>query len=164
MRIHVLLDVMKPLKRMKKIKWPGGESNVIKFKYERLGNFSYFCGMLGHIEDYCEKLYSVDSDDGTRFWGPERRVEKKRNNGDGASRLRDGGITIIAPASVTVTKCNGNSQNSGTLMNLLRNPNLMRQSNVVNVAVATPMIQTQEDQLMDENTYEIIANNQNPLA
>lgn len=91
MRIRVLLDVTKPLKRMKKIKRPGGESSVIKFKYERLGNFCYFCGMLGHIEDYCEKLYSVDSDDGTRFWGPELRVEKKHNNGGGgARRLRDG--------------------------------------------------------------------------
>lgn len=43
-------------------------------------------------------------------------------------------------------------------MNLLRNPNLMRQSNVVNAAVATPMTHTHEDQLMDENTDEIIAN------
>jgi len=51
MRIRVLLDVLKPLKRVKKNKKPGGETSIIKFKYERLGNFCYYCGMLGHIED-----------------------------------------------------------------------------------------------------------------
>lgn len=34
----------------------------------------------------------------------------------------------------------------------------MCQSNVVNAAVSTPMTHIQEDQLMDENTDEIIAN------
>lgn len=67
MRIRVLLDVSKPLKRQKKIKRPGGDSQIVKFKYERLGNFCYYCGALGHIEDYCDKLYSIDSDDGVRY-------------------------------------------------------------------------------------------------
>lgn len=38
MRIRVLLDITKPLKRQKKIKKQGGDSSFIKFKYERLGN------------------------------------------------------------------------------------------------------------------------------
>jgi len=91
MRIRVLLDVSKPLKRQKKIKRLGGDSQIVKFKYERLGNFCYYCGVLGHIEDYCDKLYSVDSDDGVRYRGPELHVEKLKNEGRGSRWLREEG-------------------------------------------------------------------------
>lgn len=167
MKIRVLLDVTKPLKRMKKIKMHGGGTSTIKFKYERLGNYCYYCGMLGHIEDYCEKLYSANSDDGTRIWGPELRVEKQRNHGGGdVNKLRDGGITITAPATVTVTKSNGQNEdsgvsnipNSGALISLLRNPNLLRKSKLDNAAAANSNAHTNDDQLMEENNEVFIAN------
>lgn len=44
MCIRVLIDVRKPLMRMKKIKKPGGEAKEVRFKYERLGPFCYLCG------------------------------------------------------------------------------------------------------------------------
>ena len=166
MKIRVMLDVTKPLKRMKKIRMLGGESSIIKFKYERLGNFCYFCGMLGHIEDYCEKRYSLSSDDGIRIWGLELRVEKQRNNGGSANKLRDEGVTITTPTSVTVSKSNGhnaesgaaNIPNSSTLMSLLRNPNLIRNSSAVNAAAANSIPHTHDDQLMEENNEAVITN------
>ncbi|MCI97859.1 hypothetical protein A2U01_0119160, partial [Trifolium medium] len=59
-------------------------------------------GMLGHIEDYCDKLYSLQSDDGTRNWGPELRVVRQRNKGSGGARwLREEGKDWQPPSSET---------------------------------------------------------------
>jgi len=134
MRIRVLLDVTKPLKRQKKIKKPGGDSGYIRFKYERLGNYCYFCGMLGHIEDFCEKLYDLQEDDGTRLWGPELHADKQRSSGGGAGKNGDSKEVAAMATSVTVNTTSNNpalkeslnSPNSAALANLLRNPNLMR--------------------------------------
>lgn len=66
MRIRVKVDVRVPLKKEKKIKKPGGEWKVVHFKYERLGIFCFACGLIGHTEQYCEKLLLVERDDGVR--------------------------------------------------------------------------------------------------
>ena len=141
MRIRVLLDITKPLKRQKKIKKQGGDSSFIKFKYECLGNFCYYCGCLGHIEDYCEKLYSIESDDGTRLWGPELRVEKhkKTRGGGGTRRNPVHSSNISSPATVTVpgqgsTTLNAESKTikSDKLAQLVRNPQLFLPQNSPN--------------------------------
>ena len=48
LRVRVQLDVTKKLIRGKKIVVEGGEQRWISFKYERLPNFCYRCGMLSH--------------------------------------------------------------------------------------------------------------------
>jgi len=129
MRIIVLLDVTKPLKRQKKIKRQGGEASFIKFKYERLGNFCYYCGCLGHIEDYCEKLYSLEVGDGTRLWGPEQRVDKQSNSGAGRGPgwkpEGSGATSTSSQSSVTEKGINELIPASKTVAQLLRNPQLI---------------------------------------
>ncbi|RZB66297.1 hypothetical protein D0Y65_042080, partial [Glycine soja] len=63
--IRVLLDVRKSLKKSKKIRKPGGESNEVLFKFKRLGKFCYLCGILGHLDDSYGKLLMMGEDDGT---------------------------------------------------------------------------------------------------
>lgn len=46
MRIKVRVHVRNPLKKERKVRKAGGEWNVVKFKYERLGIFCYLCGVL----------------------------------------------------------------------------------------------------------------------
>ena len=53
MRVKVLLDVTKRLVRGKKITVEGGECRWVNFKYERLPNFCYRCGLLNHALKYC---------------------------------------------------------------------------------------------------------------
>lgn len=130
MKIRVLLDVTKPLKRQKKIKRQGEEATFIKFKYERLGNFCYYCGCLGHIEDYCEKLYSNESDDGTRLWGPELRVDRQHNTGGGRGAGRNSeasGVASVPAADKELNAVNAASKtaSSAMLARLLRNPQLI---------------------------------------
>ncbi|KAL0453720.1 UNVERIFIED_CONTAM: hypothetical protein Slati_1350100 [Sesamum latifolium] len=54
-RIQVSLDVRLPLKRFLQIRTTTGELTV-SFTYERLPNFCYGCGVLGHIVRDCPKL------------------------------------------------------------------------------------------------------------
>lgn len=92
MRIRVMMDVQKPLKKSKRIKKPGGEATEVQFRYERLSPFYYLCGLMGHIEDYCEKLLTMVEEDSSRSWGPELRAEVRKPGGAGGSWwLRDGG-------------------------------------------------------------------------
>ncbi|MBA0810884.1 hypothetical protein Gohar_002835, partial [Gossypium harknessii] len=53
MRIRVQIDVRKPLRR-KKQAMSYGIGSYVKFKYERLSLFCFFCGRLGHNDSYCE--------------------------------------------------------------------------------------------------------------
>lgn len=83
MRIRVKVDVRKPLKRSKKISRGGGETKLVKFKYEKLTIFCFLCGLLGHSDSSCEQLFLMEEDNGVRGWGPELRVERRRNGGGG---------------------------------------------------------------------------------
>nr|POE57175.1 uncharacterized protein CFP56_01831 [Quercus suber] len=53
LRVRVKIDVTKKLVRGKKVKIEGGEQRWISFKYERLPNFCYSCGMLNHDMREC---------------------------------------------------------------------------------------------------------------
>lgn len=57
-RVRVVLDVGKPLKRRIKIKEEGEAWSWINFKYERLSTFCFVCGRLGHSERECHVVYA----------------------------------------------------------------------------------------------------------
>ncbi|XP_050232990.1 uncharacterized protein LOC126681492 [Mercurialis annua] len=54
-RVRVNLDVSKSMIRGTKVINPLGEQCWIPFKYERLQNFCYWCGMLDHLVADCEE-------------------------------------------------------------------------------------------------------------
>ncbi|XP_023896455.2 uncharacterized protein LOC112008355 [Quercus suber] len=59
LRARVKMDVIKKLVRGKKITIEGGESRWVHFKYERLPNFCYRCGLFSHaIRDCSESVGS----------------------------------------------------------------------------------------------------------
>ena len=53
MRIRVLVYITKPLCRGRKIGLSKGGEGWVSFKYERLPNFCYWCGILTHGEKDC---------------------------------------------------------------------------------------------------------------
>lgn len=59
MRIRAKVDIQKPLKVKMKIKKQGGDWNCIQFKYERLPNFCFFCGIIRHSDRFCEKRFDA---------------------------------------------------------------------------------------------------------
>ncbi|KAL0421003.1 UNVERIFIED_CONTAM: hypothetical protein Slati_3123200 [Sesamum latifolium] len=54
LRIRVAINVSQPLMRALRVRTPIGDDLVISFTYERLQNFYYLCGRLGHILVVCE--------------------------------------------------------------------------------------------------------------
>jgi hypothetical protein len=52
-RIRVALNISKPLCRGKKIDLEGGKEVLVSFKYERLANFCYWCGLVTHSDKDC---------------------------------------------------------------------------------------------------------------
>jgi hypothetical protein len=73
MRLKVRIDVTKPLQQGWKVRANEGNYVQIIFKYEKLGTFCYLCGLIGHTDKNCTKLFDMDHDDGTREWGESLR-------------------------------------------------------------------------------------------
>jgi hypothetical protein len=55
MRVRVKLDISKPLCRGRMARLMEGKETWISFRYERLPNLCYWCGMLTHGDRDCEK-------------------------------------------------------------------------------------------------------------
>jgi hypothetical protein len=108
------VDIRLPLKRYKKIKKPGGESRIVKFKYERLGTFCYICGLLGHSDIKCPKLFDIaDITTVTREWRPELRADTGRKQGGDSRWLRQAGDrNRVAPNPVMMSN-NCDNKKSG---------------------------------------------------
>ncbi|CAI9777924.1 unnamed protein product [Fraxinus pennsylvanica] len=79
LRIRVLMDVRLPLKRRMKLRKLGGEWIWVTFKYEKLPTFCFICGIIGHADSSCEKLYDAQGREIERPYGlflkaPSRNV------------------------------------------------------------------------------------------
>lgn len=62
MRVRILMDITKPLRRGMMMKIGVKEAREIIFKYERLGNVCYMCGCLDPLLKECEDDEDVDID------------------------------------------------------------------------------------------------------
>lgn len=97
LRIKVAVDVYKPLKSQMRIKKAGGEWMWIKFKYERLPSFCFYCGIIGHSEKFCELLFDDNGRQGTRKYDASLRASVKNQATAGRNqwlRGADGGKLI----------------------------------------------------------------------
>ncbi|KAL0387734.1 UNVERIFIED_CONTAM: hypothetical protein Sradi_2655200 [Sesamum radiatum] len=87
-RIRVAIDTSKPLKRVLKLRTVLGDEHLVTFTYERLPNFCYLCGRLGHLSRVCDlQLQDGFSDPGQHTpFGPWVRAAlstgfRSRNSG-----------------------------------------------------------------------------------
>ncbi|KAL0433251.1 UNVERIFIED_CONTAM: hypothetical protein Slati_2659400 [Sesamum latifolium] len=79
MCIRVALNVTLSLLLALRICTGMGEEFVVTFTYERLENFCYLCGMLGHITRYCNECFVdgfIDPVDDTPY-GPWLRASPR---------------------------------------------------------------------------------------
>ncbi|KAK4415982.1 hypothetical protein Salat_2705600 [Sesamum alatum] len=53
------MDVRRPLKRFLTVRSSTREEIMVSFSYERLPNFCYICGVLGHIAHNCTQQFEV---------------------------------------------------------------------------------------------------------
>jgi hypothetical protein len=73
MRLKVRLNINNPLKQSWKVRANEGNFVQIQFKYEKVGIFCYLCGIIGHTDKNCTKLFEMEQDDGVREWGEHIR-------------------------------------------------------------------------------------------
>ncbi|KAG8386248.1 hypothetical protein BUALT_Bualt03G0129200 [Buddleja alternifolia] len=58
LRLRVSINVSKPLMRFMLLSLPNGHDLKLQFSYEKLPNFCYLCGIIGHIDDCCDLRYN----------------------------------------------------------------------------------------------------------
>ena len=59
MRIRVTIDITKPLRRRMKVRKSGNEWSWITFKYGHVPTFCFICGIIGHADKFCSKLFDI---------------------------------------------------------------------------------------------------------
>ena len=90
MRVKVKINVRLPLKRWRKISYKGGSGSIVSFKYERLPNLCFICGLLGHTKFFCPKLADFLEHQIRKECGSWLRVQNRRGVAlGGESWLRD---------------------------------------------------------------------------
>lgn len=120
LRVKVALDVQKPLKSQMKIKKAGGEWLWIRFKYERLPSFCFYCGLIGHSDKFCEALFdNPQAGEERRYDGSLRAMIRRQDNSKSNQWLMDANESLVQPS---VKKNNGGNQvedkeNGGALTN-----------------------------------------------
>lgn len=85
------MDISKPLRRRMKVRKTGNEWSWITFKYENVPTFCFICGIIGHADKFCSKLFDVPENEITRPYGAGLRAQLRRqNNMIGSKWLRSG--------------------------------------------------------------------------
>ena len=79
MRIMVRLDVRLPLLRWKKIRKADAGLVIVRFQYERLGVFCYLCGLIGHTDVFCPRLFHEPEQEVKPEWGAWLKALVRRN-------------------------------------------------------------------------------------
>ncbi|XP_060973894.1 uncharacterized protein LOC133039105 [Cannabis sativa] len=117
LRIRVKIRVDKPLKKKKKLEIQGGPVCHVSFKYEDLPTFCYICGILGHTERFCERLFDTPRDQIVKSYDEElRAVPRRRRYADGSKWLKSGLAmkTGIPAARVFTSNSSGGGSSQGT--------------------------------------------------
>jgi 14-3-3 protein epsilon len=103
MRLKVRINVNDPLKQSWQVRANEGNYVHILFKYEKLGIFCYLCGLLGHTDKNCPKLFDMEHDDGVRGWGENLRPLVKRMGTSATNKyLKDPIPSRPQPATASV--------------------------------------------------------------
>ncbi|XP_060969635.1 uncharacterized protein LOC133036885 [Cannabis sativa] len=92
MRVHVPIDITVPLKRRKILQRSMDDPSFwAEFKYEYVPTFCFICGVIGHSEKFCSKLFEVPIENIVKPYGVWMRAQPwRRNNLIGSQWLRDG--------------------------------------------------------------------------
>lgn len=79
MRIRVMIDLKKPLRRGVKIGGVGAAVKWTDIKYERLTDFYYYYGRIGHVDRDCSHQQNDDMYDEVVYqYGPWLRASPRR--------------------------------------------------------------------------------------
>lgn len=76
-QVRVQIDVRRPLKRKKQIMYRGS-CTYVKFKYEQLSLFCFYCGRLGHSDSICEGKMALGVEVAKLGWDLSLKAQSRR--------------------------------------------------------------------------------------
>lgn len=79
LRVRVTVDLTKPLKRRMKVRKSGDEWFWILLKYENIPTFCFICGLLGHSEKFCSRLFDTPETEITKPYCSWMRAPFRRH-------------------------------------------------------------------------------------
>lgn len=79
-RLRIMLDVSRPLRRVKATTDKRGREVLVEFAYERLPFFCFACGVMGHSERDCIAVSEEDKKKGLE-WGMFLRASPRKGRG-----------------------------------------------------------------------------------
>lgn len=77
MRIRAKLDIRRPLKRKKQVLF-NGRCSYVRFKYECLSLFCFYCGRLGYSDSFYEAKMMLDVEVAKMGWDLSLRTQSRR--------------------------------------------------------------------------------------
>lgn len=77
-RVRVSIPIDSPLKRRTKLRKSETEWCWVYFKYEAVLTFCFICGLIGHSDKFCDKLFDVQGSDIEKPYGAWMRADPKR--------------------------------------------------------------------------------------
>ncbi|KAM6550863.1 hypothetical protein CsatB_000671 [Cannabis sativa] len=108
-RVRVTIDINKPLRRRMRLTKPDGTTFWATFKYERAPTFCFICGIIGHSERFCVKLFDKPLDQIVKPYGEFMRAKfQNRKQNIGAKWLGTRGWT---PGAVVGESSGGSLEN-----------------------------------------------------
>lgn len=103
-RIRVKMDISKPLRRGFIIKLGGGLKVWCPVQYEKLPDFCFRCGVIGHLKRECVSLTGIGENetDPYRFWLHDGFMRKTTQNADGrrVADVPSGDIMLVGGGGV----------------------------------------------------------------
>ena len=127
LRIRVTLDVLKSLKRRRKIGRTGGESFWVNFKYEHMPIFCFLCGLMGHSESFCPSLIDTPSEQIVKLYGSWMRAVPRRRN----VTMGDKWLKTLDDISLADTNVGGNIEPQEHIVDVPHAPMVVEQVVVV---------------------------------
>ncbi|PPS09761.1 hypothetical protein GOBAR_AA10888 [Gossypium barbadense] len=112
MRLKVKIDISKPLRRIVKLESRYGGETIGVIKYERLPDFCYVCGLIGHTSKNCkDNREGAGINDSNAQYGSWMRAPFVNPNQE--RNMRRNGVEIVK-TKITANEDNEESQtNSG---------------------------------------------------
>uniref|UniRef100_A0A803P229 Zinc knuckle CX2CX4HX4C domain-containing protein n=1 Tax=Cannabis sativa TaxID=3483 RepID=A0A803P229_CANSA len=74
------MNINMPLKRRMKFRRRGRDTFYANFKYERVPTFCFICGIMGHSERFCGKLYDTLAYQIDKPYSIDMRAPSRRHN------------------------------------------------------------------------------------
>ncbi|XP_060959188.1 uncharacterized protein LOC133030459 [Cannabis sativa] len=125
LRVRTTINVEKPLKKKMTLERKNGQTCTVQFKYEDLPTFCFICGVLGHSERFCERLFDTPAELIQKMFDLSlKAAPRRRQHAIGSPWLRSG-ASYRAPVTgggessqAGVSKNNnGEESNQGLIVN-----------------------------------------------